>query len=32
MPVILIGNKSDMADERVVQSEDGKSLASELGT
>ena len=32
IPVMLIGNKCDMDDERVVQSEDGGKLASELGT
>jgi GTPase SAR1 family protein len=31
-PVTLVGNKCDMADDRVVQSEDGEKLASELGT
>ncbi|CAF3151567.1 unnamed protein product [Rotaria socialis] len=30
-PVILVGNKCDMADERNVQSETGERLASELG-
>jgi hypothetical protein len=29
---MLVGNKCDMADERVVQSEDGENFASELGT
>jgi GTPase SAR1 family protein len=32
IPVMLVGNKCDMADERVVQSEDGENFASELGT
>ena len=31
-PVILIGNKSDMANERVVQSEEAVKLADALGT
>jgi len=30
-PVVLIGNKCDMANERVVQLEEGKNLAEELG-
>jgi len=30
-PVILIGNKCDMANERAVQSEEGKRLADLLG-
>ena len=30
-PVILIGNKCDMANERVVLSDEGKKLAEELG-
>jgi len=30
--VILVGNKCDMADERVVQSKNGEKIASELGT
>jgi len=29
---MLIGNKCDMADERVVQMKTGEKLASELGT
>jgi GTPase SAR1 family protein len=32
IPVMLVGNKCDMADERVVQPEDGEKLVSELGT
>ena len=31
-PVMLVGNKCDMADERVVQSADGERLSNELGT
>lgn len=31
-PMVLLGNKCDLADDRVVQSEDGGKLASELGT
>lgn len=30
-PVILIGNKCDMANERVVRTEEGKKLADVLG-
>jgi hypothetical protein len=30
-PVILIGNKCDMANERVVYSQEGKKLADDLG-
>lgn len=30
-PVILIGNKSDMANERVVKSDEGVKLADALG-
>ena len=30
--MVLLGNKCDLADDRVVQSEDGGKLASELGT
>lgn len=30
-PVMLIGNKCDMDDERVVQTDEGARLASELG-
>jgi len=29
--VVLVGNKCDMADERVVQTEEGERLASSLG-
>jgi hypothetical protein len=28
---MLIGNKCDMANERVVKSEEGKKLADEIG-
>ena len=30
-PVMLIGNKCDMANERVVRMDEGKKLADELG-
>jgi len=30
-PVILIGNKCDMTNERVVQTNEGKKLADDLG-
>ncbi|UJR28866.1 hypothetical protein I4U23_010088 [Adineta vaga] len=31
-PVILVGNKCDMADERVIQTENAKRFTNELGT
>jgi Ras-related protein Rab-3C len=30
-PVILIGNKCDMVNERVVQLQEGKKLADDIG-
>ena len=30
--MMLVGNKCDMDDDRVIQSEDGGKLARELGT
>jgi hypothetical protein len=29
---MLVGNKCEMADERVIRPEDGEKLASEIGT
>ena len=30
LPIVLIGNKSDLKEERVVSTEDGKELAKKL--
>ena len=32
IPIMLVGNKCDMVEERVVQTADGRALATKFGT
>jgi len=32
LPIVIIGNKSDLVDKRVIEYQDGIKLATELST